>query len=342
MRVQAYVHCCPCMLKICWPSLHAFLVIDAMSKRFEDPSALMEGSSDRVDDAPSSEEESAAAMDPAASAAASDAIPEAGPVAVTDRHGHSRLMPRPGFAVARTSAGDVEVPLSQFLVASSSLEAATVVASGGTCPAFSHDDHAARDHEPWANYGTVEDFATEHLRAKAEQHLRSDGAHDSLASGAVASHTDDVVSEQAPATEMSPGTSRARDATSAGPAASPSGKYSRLLEGKFTILKTKGKYSRVRTRHCQADAGTPGLEVVWKVCEGTPLLEFSKGTFKLLKGKLSGKTFVKLLPQNLLMTVKDDMTWANAIDDGSSSDSDIDIVQEAQFSWQDGKLVQRT
>ena len=78
------------------------------------------------------------------------------------------------------------------------------------------------------------------------------------------------------------------------------------------------------------------------MCEGTPLLEFSEGTFKLLKGKSTGNMFAKLMPQNLLMTVKDYMTWANAIDDGSSSDSDIDIVQEAQFSWQDGKLVQRT
>ena len=108
-----------------------------------------------------------------------------------------------------------------------------------------------------------------------------------------------------------------------------------VTDGKFTILETKGKYSKVWTSHCQADAETPALEVVWKVCEGTPLLESSKGTFKLLKGKLTGKTFVKLLPQNLLMTVKDDMTWANVkrlpFDDGSSSDSDIDIVEEARF-----------
>ena len=122
-----------------------------------------------------------------------------------------------------------------------------------------------------------------------------------------------------------------------------------VFDGQFTILDTKGRYCKVWTSHCQADAATPALEVVWKVCEavaGTPPLEFSKGTFKLLKGKLYGKTFVRLLPQNILMTVKDDMTWANVkrlpFDDGSSSDSDIDMVEEARFIWQDGKLVSRT
>ena len=71
------------------------------------------------------EEQAAAAADPCAAAAGDEWPTDSGSEVASDRLGHERPVPRAGFAIAQTTGGFVELPLSAFLRPAAAEESGT-------------------------------------------------------------------------------------------------------------------------------------------------------------------------------------------------------------------------